>query len=646
MGGSGVDQVCPVCRTPEQDGEFCAVCQWRLYDDPVLGELTEQDVQRARSALQAAGHAWDARAVALSAAGSEDRGGPGDGRLAAVIRGGPPRPGEKVPTGPPELSGNWSDSGSAEYEKILEDLLGHRIGELLFIEFTPDRVSVIKVTVGGGGIPRQVDAGSTNWRSMAPVLDSGPEIRRFQLAGGIGTLPPVSRTEFDTTVLHWLKAYIPPSYERSIVLLKPRDGWVLLERAAATVRTAYALRAELARGREIPAEGTTPEAVREVLRTAPLLADHTLLLAQADPLTGAVRTHSHVLFPSGTRLGPGETASAQVTVYGGVGDPAPLLLPVLAGTPAADGTGTEPLSVHRVTVRPLEQVRLTFVLCGPGEVGLVAPGTGSMDEPAGADEAKAPKERAALDVPALITGLPRRIIRPPRLELFVTVELSGASEGETQERLTFVRELLTVLARHDGSGSVLRTGAVGHYDHVIHENAYTSRRTLLMPPVPAGPAPTALHAMAAWRPERREQDLASSLEDALKAVVPLATGARGGEPVRRVVLIVARRPPGLPQQHGIVPTCPLGADWQAELSRLRSAGVRVMTRADPAVGPPAQDQPGIAARGYADAAWALLSADGSFRPGDDSAADVAEALTPPWRLDGPPCSLALATPLL
>ncbi|MEU1671181.1 hypothetical protein ABZ752_04000 [Streptomyces roseifaciens] len=457
--------------------------------------------------------------------------------------------------------------------------------------------------------------------------------------------------------MDWLKTRLPLSGRCSGVLLTPRSGWVLLERAAAAVRAACPLLAEVHRGRTIAADGTTTDAVRELLRTAPLLTDHTLLLARADRLTGAVRLHSHVLFPAGARLARGETATTDITVYGGVGAPAPLLLPVLAGRPAADGSGATPLAVHQVTVGAGERARLTFALHGPGEVELVAPENGSPDTPAtpGMPDApsppdtagipRTPEEHIAIDIPTL--RLPRRIVRPARLELLFTVELSGGDEAETEERLEFVRDLVSALARHDGSEALLRTGAVGHYDHVIRESAYASPRVLLQSPVPVGPPSATLAALGGWRPARRAQDTASSLEDALKAVAGLATTTGGyAEHVRRVVLIVARRPPGLPEQRGIVPGCPLGVDWQAELGRLRSTGVRVMTRADPVTGPPPSDQPGAAAHHYAEAAWAALAADGAFRPGADAAAAVAKELTPVWRVEGPDCRLAFAAPLL
>jgi hypothetical protein len=551
-----------------------------------------------------------------------------------------------MPGSPPDAPGipfgrlavECKNEYSQRFEDVLDDLFGHRVKNLLFIEFTPDGVNVIKVFLGEGGLPRQADAGSVDWGSLAHVLDPHPDIRRFQLAGGIGTLPPVSRGEFDAAVLHWLKAYIPPSYEHSLLLLTPRPGWILLERAVAAVRGAYTLRAELGRGDAVAAQGTTEDAVAEVLRTAPLLADHTLVLVRSDRETGAVRTQNHVLFSAGSRLRRGETATTQVTVHAGVGVTDPLYLPVFAGTPARDGTGAQPLTVHRVAVGALDRATLTFVLRGPGEVDLADPPVGT---------ATVPDPRAPVDIPALLTHLPRRMVRPPVLELFLTIELSGADREETEERLTFARELVARLARHSTTGPGLRVGAVGHYDHVIRENSHTARPRLLEPPVPAGPASVLTAALAGWRHTQRTQDLASSLEDALDAVVPLATSPHGAdENVRRVLLIVARRPPGRPQQHDTVPTCPLGRDWQLALRQLRAADVRVLTRADPVTEPQPSSRSAAAARRYADAAWAELSADGSYRPDTDSAADVAGTLAPSWRLEGPPCRLAFAAPLL
>ncbi|MBG0851828.1 hypothetical protein I2W78_08215 [Streptomyces spinoverrucosus] len=613
-----------MCATPDQHGDFCPVCGWRLHDGLVLGELTARDLEIAEDALRSAGHAWDIRAAALS--GRAPGGSP---RVAEVTRGGPPGPDEEERPGAGPADGRIP-SGRGE---LLDDLHRGRVKELSFVEFTADGLHMIKVTVGEAGIPLHNDAGFMPWRSLVPEFDSDEDVRRFQLAGGIGTLRPVDRREFDAAVLRWLTACLPAVPDPPVVLLRPAPGWVLLERAAAAVWETCAPRAELHAGSAERADGTsarrsTADAVRALVRTLPLLADHTLLLVGADRDTGTVHPHSHVLFPAGSRLGPGETETAEVTVYGPVtGRDA--LLPVLAGAPAADGTGAPTVSVHRIEVGALEPVRLTFVLRGPGEVDLVAP----HGDP------------AAVDVPGLLAALPRRVVRPPRLELFFTVELSGADAAETEERLTFVRDVAALLARRDRAGTAIRVGAVGHYDHTVYESVWAQPGTLLQAPVSARPPAMLPAALNRWSPARRRQDTVSSLEDALQTVALLAADSPAAADVRRVVLIVARRPPAPARQDGTVPACPHGVDWRTALARLRSHGVQVMTRADPGAGPPpdAQDRE---ARLYAAEAWRALGADGGFRPGEDPAAAVADSLVPPWRSAGPDCRLAFAAPLV
>ncbi|AZQ38077.1 hypothetical protein EJ357_35310 [Streptomyces cyaneochromogenes] len=642
-GACGPQAACPVCATPDQRSDFCAVCEWCLQSDLVLGELTARELKDAGDALLAAGHAWDARAAALSARGPESA-----RRVTEVIRGGPPRRDEEKP----HAAGSADLGIPSGYGGLLDELRHGTLRELSFVEFTADGLHMIRVTVGEAGIPLQNDTESIAWPFAVPAFDSDEDVRRFQLAGGIGTLPPVDRREFDTAVLEWLKASLPVS-DPPLVLLRPSPGWQLLERAAATARQACAPQAELHAGGADSAHGTsahrtTADAVRRLVRTLPLQADHTLLLARLDRETGAVHAESHVLFPEGFRLGPGETETAEVTVYGGPADRDALYLPVLAGVPVADGTGASPVSTHQIEVGALEPARLTFVLRGPGEVDLVAPpGARTLGDP------------TAADVPSLIPSPLLRIDPQPRLELYFTVELSGADPAETEERLTFVRDVVDLLGRRDRTGAAIRVGAVGHYDHTVYESIRAKEGILLQAPVSARPPAELAAALAGWAPARRRQDMVSSLEDALPEVARLITGDAlwdvggrrasedpGAPCVHRVVLIVARRPPAPARQHGVVPACSQGVNWQTALARLRSHRCRVMTRADPAAGPPPADRPGRDARRYADGVWRDLGADGAFRPGVDSAAAVARSLAPPWRVQGPNCPLAFAAPLM
>ncbi|MFC8534119.1 hypothetical protein ACFUJY_09190 [Streptomyces sp. NPDC057249] len=611
-----------MCATPDTGGRECAGCSWHMWDDPVLGALTDEDTDAARTALRAARHTWDLRAATLSQGDAE-----GVRRLAPLLRAGPAHSGEPAPPSLP--GGSLPPHDSARWQQILTDLVGGRIPDVVFAEFTPDRLHVIRAAADRSGIPRQTDAGSTDWASLLPALAGDAAPRRFRLAGGIGTEPPLDRAEFDAAVTRWLHTHPVLSRARTLVLLGRRSGWVLLDRAAALLRTVYRPSAEIGPGPGEAASGTdTADAVRAALRTAPLAVDHSLLLARVDRRTGEVHAHTQVLFPAGSRLRRGETATAEITVYGGPAARTQVLLPVLAGTPGADGSGAVALSARRTAFAAFAPARLAFVLHGPGEVTTH-------------EDAHTEGRGELPDIPALVSSLPRRVIHPPALDVFLTVEMSGADAEETGERLGFARDVIATLARRHGPG--LRVGVVGHYDHAVHENRYGPRPVLLLR-IPAGPARAALTALTGWRPARREQDTASSLEDALKEVGRLVRArprtARAPD-TRRVLLVVGRRPPGLPeQQHEVVPACPLGADWRAELDALRARGVRVLARADPDAGPKGP------VPGYAASAWEALGAGGSFRPGSDTADDVADTLAPPWRWDGLPCPLALATPLL
>ncbi|MFC9244711.1 hypothetical protein ACFT7S_11965 [Streptomyces sp. NPDC057136] len=636
-----------MCATPEGRRDVCAVCGWRLNGDLVLGALTAQDLADAEAVLGAAEHTWDLRAAALAARNPDEH-----RRLGDIVRGGQPKPDEAVPE-TTETVPATSGHGPA-----LDELCQGRLEELSFVEAAADGLHLTRVGVTEAGIPVPYDAGSVTWRAVLPSFDSGEALRRFQLAGGCGTLPPVDRGEFDAAVEEWLAASLPADPEPVVVLLRPPPGWELLRRAAAVVARTCAVRLELALeevmlcgpsededsmpspwrgGAEGPLERPAVLGrVRRLLRTLPLLADHTLLLARADRDTGAVRPHSHVLFPAGSRLGPGETATTEVTVHGGTAGHAPLHLPVLAGAPAADGSGAPIVTVHQVTVGALEPARLTFVLRGPGEVDLVASAAhkgGRLPEP------------AVLDVPRLLSRLPRRMVRPPRLELLFTVELSGADRAETEERLTFVRDVAALLAHRDHDGTAVRVGAVGHYDHADYESAWAKEGTLLRAPVLARPPAELPAALSDWAPAPRRQDTVSSLEDALHQVASLPARHPGDTEVCRVLLIVGRRPPAPPRQHGVVPACPRATDWRTALNRLRADGFRVLARVDAPAGP-APDAASVRAARYAAEAWRALGADGAFRPGTDSAQDVVRAVDPPWRHEGPECPLAFAAPLM
>ncbi|MER7753325.1 hypothetical protein [Kitasatospora sp. NPDC097643] len=593
IGGShGADQACPVCHGPDDGGEFCPCCRWHLTGEVFLGEPTPDDLRREEEALTAARSSWDERAAALATAGPE----PG------------PEPGEP-------------------WDRLLEELVERPGTVLWFVELTAERVGLIRAEADRNGIPHAEDAGGADWTTLDPAFAEGHKLRAVQLAGGIGPRPPVGRTALDAAVRQLLTTLLPSGPRHRTVLLTQRPDWPLLARAAAAARTLRTPVTELG-----PAPGGLA-GVRRLLRGAPLRQDHALVLAEVDALSGAVRTEARLLFPAGARVRPGEPISVPVTVHGGVEADTLITLPVVT---AGHGTPHDAVSAHGVRLPALRSAKLTFVLHGPGEVEVLLP-----------DGSAAERVRADLDT--LIAALPRRLARPPRLQLHLAVELCYAtSPDETAARLQYARELITALTGPQGSGTGVDIALVGYYDHHVRESSFAPRPTLLET-LPPGPPATALATLDRWRPLRRGQDTASALEDALKAVRQLTASPRWAPPGRpgpqRTALVLAARPPGEPAQRGRVPACPLGVDWRAELTALRGAGVRVLTRRDGPTGARPADRARQALWDYTEQAWHTLSAGGTLTPGQP-AGTTALDLIPTWHVDGPPCPLALARPLL
>ncbi|MDH6120811.1 hypothetical protein ABH930_005036 [Kitasatospora sp. GAS204A] len=592
----GPDRACPVCCSPADSGSRCPACAWRLEGDHFLGAPVEEDVRCEREALRAARDQWDARATALAA-------------RAAV-----------------------GGVDGESWDRLLAELVAKPDAVLWFVELTAERVGLIKAGTDPNGIPWAEEVGGAAWGSIVPEFAADPAVRAFQLAGGIGAGPPVDRVALDRGVRRLLGTLLPPAAGQRTVLLSERPDWLLPARAAAVVRSLRAPDAQVG-----PTAGGTA-GVRRLLRSVPLRRDHELLLAAVDAHSGAVRPQTTTLFRAGARLPLGETAAVALTVYGGPDEGAVVTLPVLAGHEAdADvGTGTRAsvVSAHRVSLPGLRPAELVFVLHGPGEVEVRLP-DGTAAEPAG-----------TADLAELIDSLPRRLRRPPRLELFLAVELSyAASPDEVVERLGFTRELIAALAGPQGAAARPAVGAVGYYDHGVRESPYAPRHTLLHT-VPLGTPGVALAALAEWQPSRRRQDTAAALEDALRAVRLMATPTADAAPsTERRVVVLGGRPPGQPTQHGHVPACPLGVDWRTELAALRTHGIDVLVRRDSLPDQPPTDRVRRLLQQYGAQSWAELGADGSLDQRLPPAS-VARRLLPAWRAEGPPCGLALAHPLL
>ncbi|MER8072667.1 hypothetical protein ABTZ59_30735 [Streptomyces sp. NPDC094034] len=678
---SGPAVCCPACLHPERGERHCPVCGFPLGGDPVLGAATEEDHRAAAAELAAAAHTWDLAAARRALSDPAPRAEIAE--IAGLLRPAPAgiphvspegTPGTPGPVGTPAPSGTPDPAVATEPAALTDLLRGLTTGapaELLFVQFGTQRAAVVRAFADTAGLPHARPHAETSWTELVPGLGPGDGARRFQLAGGVGTVEPVDRPAFDRAVRDWLHAVVPGACERTgtrtsvVVLLRGGTGWTLLDRAAAVLRETCATSAESAPD-PTPGPGTASTAtarVRRLLRGVPLREPHTLLLARAG--TGAgdhvpVELHHHILFEAGLRLAPGETRTASVTVYGGPPTPprapeagvppggstapsgtVPVVLPLLAGRYRPEDRHPALLGLPRTELPALGSAHLTFVLRGPGEIEVRADAGDTLAE------ARAERRQS---LHAVVHGVPRFLPRPRPLELICAVEMSGADRSEVAERVGFTSDLIRAAERHSGAGGGLRVAVIGYYHHAPRNEHQRDRDLITY--VRPGPPDRAQRQLRELSPEIRPRDtLTSSLEDALGTAAKLAAGPRAerAERVDRVLLVVGSRPPALPAQDGLVPGCPRAVDWREQLGTLRHRGVRVGVRAEPFAAPATPGVPsGDRLRRYLARTWQDLTGTDRllFRPGTDSAERAALAFTAGQERDSDGCPLAFAAPPL
>ncbi|MFF7976093.1 hypothetical protein [Streptomyces sp. NPDC007905] len=666
---SGLVVHCPVCLHPGRGERRCRACGFLLFEDPVLGAATEQDHRSAAAELAAAARAWDLDAARRALSEPAEQ-----AEITGLLR--PASSGIPHPAGRPSPVAAPAPAVAAEPHAAraggagdrhplpagLADLL-HRLttGELpevLFVEFGTQRAAVVRAYADAAGLPQARPHAETPWTELVPELAPAKALRRFQLAGGIGTVEPVDRLAFDQAVRDWLHAVVPGAYEGTgtrtteLVLLRGGIGWTLLDRAAAVLHDFCAARTESSPA-PAPGSGTvsaTTARVRRLLRGAPLREPHTLLLARAGTGGGGhvpVELAHHVLFEAGLRLAPGETRTASVTVHSGPptvtrgdGTAAPsetvtVVLPLLAGHYRSADHRPPLLGLPRAELPVRGSAHLTFVLHGPGEI--------EVRTDAGDILAEAP-DGPGTDLRAVLARMPRRLRRPRPVELICAVEMSGTDRAEIAERVGFTSDLIRAAMRHGRAGG-LRVAVIGYYDHAPRNEHQPDRKVVRsVQPGPPGRALRHLRELTSEVQPRRT--LTSSLEDALKAAARMTAGQRD-EPAGQVLLVVGDRPPAPYAQEGLVPGCPLAVDWREQLWTLRHRGVRVGVRAEPFTAPVAPGTPsGDRLRRYLSRTWHDLTGTDRLllRPGTDSAEQAALALTaePSHDTDGIP--LAFAAP--
>lgn len=654
---SGLVVHCPVCLQPGRGERRCRECGFLLIGDPVLGAATEEDHQSAAAELAAAAHAWDlgaARRTLSDPAEQEE--------IAGLLRPAPadiPHPADgpsPVVTPAPAVA-----AGLHALADLLHRLTTNELPEVLFVEFGTQGAAVVRAYADAAGLPHARPYAEAPWTELLPGLGPTEALRRFQLAGGIGTVEPVDRLDFDQAVCDWLHAVMPSACEgtgartTALVLLRGVIGWTLLDRAAAVLHDLCAASTESA---PAPALGSgtasaTAARVRQLLRGAPLREPHTLLLARAG--TGMadhvpVELTHHVLFEAGLRLDPGETRTTSVVVHGGPpvlppgGGAAPsetltVVLPLLAGHYRSGDHRPPILGLPRAELPVFGSAHLTFVLHGPGEIEVCTDGGHLLGE---APDGPEP------NLLALLGRMPRRLLRPRPVELICAVEMSGTDRAEVAERVGFTSDLIRAVERHRRAGGGPRVAVIGYYDHPPRNERQRERKIVRHMQQPAPPGPALRHLRELTVEVRPRRTLTSALEDALKSAARMVAG-QPTVPVNRVLLVVGGRPPAPSRQEGLVPGCPNAVDWREQLRILRHRGVRVGVRAEPFTAPAAPGVPsGDRLRRYLSEAWNDLTGTDRLllRPGTDSAEQAALALTAEQSHDTDSSPLAFAAPLL
>ncbi|WP_217129057.1 hypothetical protein [Streptomyces sp. AC558_RSS880] len=651
---SGLVVRCPVCLHPGRGERRCRACGFLLFGDPVLGAATEEDHRSAAAELAAAAHAWDLDAARRALSGPAEQ-----AEIAGLLRPAPsgiPHPSDGP--GPVALPAPAAAAEPHALAELLHRLTTGEVPEVLFVEFGTRRAAVVRAYADAAGLPHARPHAETPWTELVPGLAPAEAPRRFQLAGGIGTVEPVDRPDFDRAVRDWLHAVVPSACggtgtrTTALVLLRGGVGWTLLDRAAAVLHDSCAARTESAPA-PAPGPGTvsaTTDRVRRLLRGAPLREPHTLLLARAGTGTGdhlPVELAHHVLFEAGLRLAPGETRTASVTVHGGLPVPPPgggaapsetltVVLPLLAGHYRSADHRPPLLGLPRAELPVLGSAHLTFVLHGPGEIEVRTDGGHILAE---APDGPGP------DLRAVLARMPRHLRRPRPVELICAVEMSGTDRAEVAERVGFTSDLIRAAERHGGAGGGLRAAVIGYYDHAPR-NEHQPDRKVVRAVRPGTPGRALRHLRELTVEVRPRRSLTSSLEDALREAARMTAGQRDG-PADQVLLVVGGRPPAPYTQEGLVPGCPRAVDWREQLRTLRHRGVRVGVRAEPFTAPVAPGTPGgDRLCRYLSRAWRDLTGPDRLllRPGTDSAEQAALALTAERSHDTDGTPLAFTAP--
>jgi hypothetical protein len=519
------EPACPACGLRPATGAACGACGWVLTTDWLPGPADRAGFDR-----RLAEHRMrlDLRAAALA----------GTATL-PYVRGTPDEQQWRQ-----ACEDAARDRVTAEHE-LAAALRG--MGEYLaVIEAGPDGVSTLFIQA------RDLDTAAplrlrqdVPWREIAPMLATGPDELRFQLAGG---LHRVDRTQLAVSMERALMGVVERVHpETPTVFVCTAPGWAVPEQAVAILRrlrpNARAATSSLPVAEELPA----------AIARQPLRATYSLILAEEGP--AGTRPIAVPLFARGGFAG----LEARVDVVRGPGAAdTDLALAVIVDAPP--GEHREPVSVRSAKLPPGAST-LRAVLEGPGRVRWLEPAE------TGTESRSLHELYAQTQANSVASGY---------AEVMCAVELGGPPDQAAMRR-ELIAGTLELLA--SDLPDRVRVAVFGYYEHSFklgEEHKQVVDGVWLSEPQVARDAFAALpEATGGW------QDDAAPLEDALAEI--LARIEPGRAP--RTLLVVAGRPPhprrlGQDPDRELAQPCPRRNDWQVIHAGLRRAGMRFVAVLD------------------------------------------------------------------
>jgi hypothetical protein len=627
---------CPVCRYPAgPQVARCGVCGWELLGGYVAGEAGQQERQVVARRLAAARRDLDLRAAVRSVSHGTDRDASRLAWLCRLIRGGEPSRDQvdqmiaEVAAAEQAVPSSAAGTGFA-----LARLVAGQIDALAFLEIGPDGMAAEVLVADELGVPRRYGVPeSLRWQALIPHLSSDRDLRRFQLAGGVGsagaeqdrhhrgvlTAAPTAGAGTEDAMRRAFAAIVAAVHSvvplarfapgagnghlvprLDVILVRRTSGWAVLDTAARQARLALRPITEVFQS---PDAGPLATVVEHLAGRAPLRYSYELALVEVDGRDSGqyatVRLEPFELFPAGTvaisRGGP------EISVV--VSPPAhaaeELLLPIVArrGDEPAKWPLIESLAISGTRTGPTS---LLVRLHAPGRLGATA-------------EPDAQPPRAGLPGwPGLLRDLPRQLRRTLSLDLAFLIELCGEKEAVAR-RMDLARGVIDDLQAHAARPADIRIAVVGYRDHFgPHYGGAVDEEDRLVVTYGLRSIDSAVSVLVAedvWQAVPRLNDSAAPIEDALEALVTEAGSWRPG--ARHLLFIVGSRPPHprKPDEHGYGPApCPQRKDWTEQLDVLRNRhGVETVAVVDGRL--PRR------ARRFADQSWDDLGRDGRFSLG-------------------------------